>query len=88
MSVNFEGRSLSGEIYREYVFGTTIYRIDSPVALFIGTTTHRVLDGTGLVHCVPAPGEHGCVVRWLPKNPFSSRRSEVFAYTKKPARSR
>lgn len=42
------------------------YRINKPrvVAFRPGGTTHRVLDSEGIVHCVPAPGERGCVLRW------------------------
>jgi hypothetical protein len=60
---------ISSEAYREYIFGDTVHRINGPVALWVGQTTHRVLDELGLVHCCPAPGHHGCVVVWRPKNP-------------------
>lgn len=63
-----DSKSLTGESWREYDFGGRVYRIESPQALWIGTTTHRVLDAAGVVHCVPAPGEKGCVLRWQPKN--------------------
>lgn len=53
-----------GELWREYDFGGRVYRIDRPLSLWVGTTTHRVLDGTGVVHLLPAPGVAGCVVRW------------------------
>ena len=62
---------LSKEKYREYdVPGReSPYRIDDPVTLFLGGgTTHRVLDADGIVHCLPAPGVSGCVLRWQPKN--------------------
>lgn len=43
------------------------YRIDNPVLLFIrpGGTTHRVVDGHGIAHCVPSVGIMGCVLRWF-----------------------
>lgn len=63
-----EPKNLSAEVWREYDFSGRVYRIDFPQALFVGTTTHRVIDGAGVVHCVPVPGEHGCVLRWCPKN--------------------
>lgn len=63
-----EMKSLSGELWREYDFGSRVYRIDNPVGLFVGTATHRVIDGADVVHCVPAPGVCGCVLRWMPKN--------------------
>lgn len=63
-----DAKDLSKEMAREYDFGGRIYRIENPVSLYIGTTTHRVLDAAGVVHCVPAPGELGCVLRWFPKD--------------------
>ena len=59
-----EPRDISVEEWREYDFGGRVYRITRPKALYIGTTTHRVLDHEGTIHCVPAPGYHGCVLRW------------------------
>ena len=54
------------EEWREYDFQDRIYRIDNPVKVEFrdGSTTHRVTDVTGVVHCVPAPGQNGCVLRW------------------------
>ena len=63
-----EAKSLIDEQYREYDFGNRVYKILSPVALWTGVTTHRVLDANGTVHCVPIPGSYGCVLRWLPKD--------------------
>ena len=71
-----EARDLTKEEYREYEFCWAIdpsvvyrtYRVTNPQQLWAGTTTHRVLDAAGMVHCVPAPGEHGCVLRWKPKD--------------------
>ena len=58
--------SLKCEKWREYDFGGRTYRINSPRALYTrsGGTTHRVVDAAGMVHCVPAPGMSGCVLRW------------------------
>jgi len=57
---------LTGELWREYDFGGRVYRIDKPQAFFwaLGHTCHRVLDLEGIIHCVPAPGVSGCVLRW------------------------
>jgi hypothetical protein len=57
---------LSDEAYREYEFAGRTYRISNPKSLVTrpGGTTHRVVDRRGVVHCVPAPGEKGCVLRW------------------------
>lgn len=71
-----EPKDLTKEEYREYEFLWAVdpsvlyrqYRVTAPQKLWIGTTTHRVLDGAGMVHCVPAPGERGCVLRWKPKD--------------------
>jgi hypothetical protein len=63
-----DARDISKELWREYDFGGRVYRIDEPKQLFIGTTTHRVVDGKGMVHCAPSPGVEGCVVRWQPRD--------------------
>lgn len=63
-----EPKDLSKELWREYEFGGRVYRINSPQSLWIGTTTHRVLDGGGVVHCCPSPGQGDCVLRWMPRN--------------------
>jgi hypothetical protein len=60
---------LKSEMFREYDFGGRVHRIDDPQTLWVGKTTHRVLDHAGIVHCVPSPGFHGCVVRWKPVDP-------------------
>jgi hypothetical protein len=61
---------LRAEEWREYDFGGRVYRIDNPVTLFLraGGSTHRVLDTAGMVHCLPAPGHHGCALRWKPRD--------------------
>lgn len=58
--------SLTDEVWREYDFGGRVYRIEFPQKLHFrsGGTTHRVVDSLGVVHCVPAPGQQGCVLRW------------------------
>ena len=54
------------EEWREYDFGGRVYRIPSPVSVEFRSDgqTHRVVDADGIVHCVPAPGVNGCVLRW------------------------
>lgn len=61
---------LRSEIWREYDFGGRVYHIKKPIRLYIseGGTTHRVVDSCGTVHCCPAPGHMGCVLRWCPKD--------------------
>jgi hypothetical protein len=59
-----EAKDVSTELWREYDYGGRIYRIDKPQRLYIGTTTHRVVDVAGITHCVPAPGFQGCALRW------------------------
>ena len=61
-------KSLTKELWREYDFDGRVYRIDNPAELVTGTTTHRVIDTAGTVHCVPAPGHSGCVLRWMPRD--------------------
>lgn len=65
------GGDLTDEEYREYDFSGRVYRINNPSVLIFrsGGATHRVVDGDGVVHCVPAPnGEsNDCVLRWKPR---------------------
>ena len=63
-----ERKDIRAEAWREYDFGGRVYRIPNPASLYVGTTTHRVVDAEGTVHCLPAPGHQGCVVRWGPKD--------------------
>lgn len=53
-------------LWREYDFIGRVYRINNPVAFWYRENgeTHRVLDSEGIIHIVPAPGVHGCVVRY------------------------
>lgn len=62
----FHDLAKTGEIWREYDFGSRIYRIVGPTGLWFRPdgSTHRVLDSLGVVHLVPASGHQGCVVRW------------------------
>lgn len=64
-------KDISCELWREYEFAgrPTAYRIDFPKTLVtrVGGTTHRVVDHKGVVHCLPAPGTCGCVLRWAAK---------------------
>lgn len=59
-------QDLSMELWREYDFGGRVYRIEKPAKLFyrLGGSTHRVVAADGVVHCMPAPGQQGCVLRW------------------------
>lgn len=59
-------KDLRIEEWREYDFGGRTYRIIDPIAFYVrpGGSTHRVVDTLGIVHCVPAPGFNGCVLRW------------------------
>lgn len=61
-------KDISTEAWREYEFGGRTYRIDNPKTLYVGNTTHRVVGEDGIVHCVPAPGRYGCVLRWIGKD--------------------
>lgn len=62
-------KDIGMEEWREYDFGGRVYRIHDPAKLYSrpGGTTHRVEDASGVVHCVPAPGVGGCVLRWKQK---------------------
>lgn len=59
-------KDITCELWREYDFSGRIYRIENPKQLFWrdGGTTHRIVDSDGIVHCVPAPGFFGCILRW------------------------
>lgn len=62
-------KDITTESWREYDFGGRVYKIDQPKTLFyrVSGTTHRVVDNESVVHCVPAPGVNGCVLRWTNK---------------------
>lgn len=62
--------NLLTESWRECDFGGRTYRIERPKKLYFrkGGTTHRVVDAKNVVHCVPAPGNNGCVLRWESKD--------------------
>jgi hypothetical protein len=72
---------ITHEVWREYewtdeIGRRAVYRIVVPVSLYYrpGGTTHRIVDATGVAHCVPAPGQMGCVLRWFNgegKNPVN-----------------
>lgn len=61
---------VSDEEWREYEWEDNgkmyMYRINKPRRLFFRQTgtTHRVIDENKVVHCIPAPGNRGCVLRW------------------------
>lgn len=58
------------ELWREYDFADRVYRIEFPKTLYLrkGGTTHRVVDSNGVAHCLPAPGNGNCVLRWMNKD--------------------
>ena len=70
-------KKLDCEEWREYAwvdeFGRRVhrFRVENPVALFLrpNGTTHRIQDAQGVIHCVPAPGQQGCVLSWKPRDP-------------------
>jgi hypothetical protein len=63
-----EPKDISNEAWREYDFAGRVYRIVEPKILYVGQSTHRVVDYDNVAHCVPAPGYHGCVLRWTGKD--------------------
>jgi hypothetical protein len=72
LEIRLNPGDLTDELWREYDFPgrEKPYRIETPRALYVrpGGTTHRVVDSQGVVHCVPAPGQSGCVLRWMPRD--------------------
>ena len=69
---NLTEAPITDELWREYDFNGRVYRIDEPQVLIMrkGGTTHRIVDKNGVVHCIPAPGTQGCVLRWKNKEGF------------------
>jgi len=70
MNPDLQKKDITTESWRTYDFGGRMYTIHDPQELYYreGGTTHRVVDIAGVVHCVPAPGYHGCVLRWKNKD--------------------
>jgi hypothetical protein len=67
-----EPKDLSSEEYRVYTVLSNdgpSYMILDPQKLWVGETTHRVLDAEGLVHCVPFPNGGKTVLTWKPRDP-------------------
>jgi len=66
---------LKDEQWRMYTWTDPItghpaeHKIDNPQILYYesGHTTHRVVDISGVVHCIPAVGYFGCVLNWKTK---------------------
>lgn len=61
-----EFKYISGELYREVVWisnGHTL-RIEAPRKLYVGETTHRVVDWLGKVYCYPAPSTGLTYIKW------------------------
>ncbi len=73
MATELKDYDISKELWREYDWDGRVYRIDKPLRLYIrpGGTTHRVVDGDGVVHCVPSVGVMGCVLRWRNADGYS-----------------
>lgn len=67
-TVALKPQDISSELWREYDFDGRVYRIDLPKTLYVGTTSHRIVDINGITHCVPNIGLHGCVLRWQSKD--------------------
>lgn len=63
-----EFKDISHEQERTYIWRDGSVIIKEPQKLFIGKTTHRVVDSLGDVYCVPSVGYHGCYIVWTPKD--------------------
>jgi len=63
-----EAKDLKKESYRIYKWTDPAtgneceHQINEPMTLWVGKTTHRVLDTNGLVHFVPSIAYFGCVL--------------------------
>lgn len=58
--------NISGELYREVVWVGKDFtlRIERPHNLYIGSTTHRVVDALGRVYCYPSPTTGLTYIKW------------------------
>lgn len=64
---NILPKDITSEIYREYNLGNgRFYRIEDPQELYVGATTHRVVDKDGVAHCIPFPaaGNQVITLKW------------------------
>jgi hypothetical protein len=64
-----DGKDISNELWRSYSFVDQLgyqheYAVILPKTLYVGTTTHRVVDREGVAHVLPAPGYFGCVLKF------------------------
>lgn len=60
-----EPKDISPELFREYERPDhTWYKIEAPIWLWVGETTHRVQDSKGMVHCIP----RSYIFRWQPRD--------------------
>jgi hypothetical protein len=66
---------LSSEAFREYIYPSvgSRYRIENPIGLYRreGGATHRVVDSSGVTHCVPCgPQSPDTVIVWANRDRF------------------
>ena len=67
---------LGDEAWRKYTWidpesnKRVAHTVHNPVDVYFykGSTTHRVVDVEGVVHCVPSVGVFGCVLTWKNKD--------------------
>jgi len=63
-----EAKDLKKELFRRYEWidpvtgNLMLHEIQEPQVVYLGNTTHRILDTNGLVHFVPSIGYFGCVL--------------------------
>lgn len=64
-------KDITTEEYREYDLGDRTYRINNPTWLYVGTTTHRIVDSEHVIHCIPFPvaGDKTVILRWKSRDP-------------------
>lgn len=65
-------QDISTEEWREYDYGTSVYRIDNPITLITreGGSGHRIVDANGVTHWVPV-NVHYCLRWYAPSEPVS-----------------
>ena len=70
MAIKSGPYDLNDEVWREYSLNEgRVYRIEEPCTLWVGDTTHRVMDNKGIVHCVPFGPSSSTILKWKPRDP-------------------
>lgn len=69
-----EKYDIENEEYREYILpNKEIYKIVNPKFLYLrdGGSTHRIVDSSGVIHCIPFGKDASVVLRWKNREFYS-----------------